>query len=95
MADFKEQRICIKFCFKLKKTAAESHQMLKEAFGDNAMSQSKLFCGTNASRTDERLSMTMSVLDDHRQAQHRKTSQKCARLSLQIVGELSMMFVRS
>jgi hypothetical protein len=43
MADFKEQRICIKFCFKLKKTAAETHRMLKEAFGDNAMGQSKTF----------------------------------------------------
>jgi histone-lysine N-methyltransferase SETMAR len=43
MADFKEQRMCIKFCFKLKKTAAETHRMLKEAFGDNAMSQSKTF----------------------------------------------------
>jgi hypothetical protein len=43
MADFKKQRICIKFCFKLKKTAAETHRMLKEAFGDNATSQSKTF----------------------------------------------------
>jgi len=33
MADVKEQRICIKFCFKLNKTAAETHQMLKETFG--------------------------------------------------------------
>ena len=43
MTDFKEQRICIKFCFNLKKTAAETHQILQEAFGDNAMSQSKTF----------------------------------------------------
>jgi hypothetical protein len=43
MTDFKEQRICIKFCFSLKKTAAETHRMLQEAFGDNAMSQSKTF----------------------------------------------------
>jgi truncated hemoglobin YjbI len=43
MADFKEQRICIKCCFKFKKTAAETHRMLKKAFGDNAMSQSKTF----------------------------------------------------
>jgi len=41
MTDFKEQRICIKFCFNLKKIAAETHRMLKEAFGDNAMSQNK------------------------------------------------------
>jgi hypothetical protein len=40
-ADFKEQRICLKFRFRLNKTAAETHRMLEEAFGDNAMSQSK------------------------------------------------------
>jgi hypothetical protein len=38
-----EQRICIKFCFSLKKTAAKTHRMLQESFGDNAMSQSKTF----------------------------------------------------
>ena len=41
MTDFKEQRICIKFCFNLEKTAAKTHRMLQEAFGDHAMSQSK------------------------------------------------------
>jgi hypothetical protein len=35
MADLREQRVCIKFCFKLGKTAAETHGMLNEAFGDN------------------------------------------------------------
>jgi len=39
MADVKEQRICIKFCFKLNKTAAETHRMLKEAFGEHVLSQ--------------------------------------------------------
>jgi len=43
MVDFKEQRIWIKFCFSLKKTAAETNRMLQKAFGDNAMSQSKNF----------------------------------------------------
>jgi len=43
MTVFKEQRICIKFCFNLKKTAAGTLRMLQEAFGDNAMSQSKTF----------------------------------------------------
>jgi hypothetical protein len=42
MTDFKEQRICIKFCFNLK-TAAETHRMLQETFGDTAMRQSKTF----------------------------------------------------
>jgi len=43
MVDVKEQRICIKFCFKLNKTAAETHQMLKEAFGEQALSQARTF----------------------------------------------------
>jgi hypothetical protein len=35
MADLREQSLCIKFCFKLGKTAVETHQMLKQAFGDS------------------------------------------------------------
>jgi hypothetical protein len=61
MTDFKEQRFCIKFCFNLEKTAAETHRMLQKAFGDNAMSQSKTFFNVQ------------TLLDDRRQAQHRKT----------------------
>jgi hypothetical protein len=38
MVGVKEQRICIKFYFKLNKTAAETHRMLKEAFGEQASS---------------------------------------------------------
>jgi hypothetical protein len=41
MSDVKEQRICIKFCFKLGKTFSETHRMLKEAFGDNALGQAQ------------------------------------------------------
>ena len=32
MADFREQRACIKFCFMLRKTATECYEMLKTAF---------------------------------------------------------------
>ena len=39
----KEQRTCIKFCFQLNKTAAETHRMLKEAFGEQALSQARTF----------------------------------------------------
>jgi len=39
MADVMEQRICITFCFKLNKTAPETHRMLKEVFGEQALSQ--------------------------------------------------------
>jgi len=43
MADVKEQRICFKFCFKLNKTAAETHRMLKDTVGEQALSQAKIF----------------------------------------------------
>jgi hypothetical protein len=43
MADVKEQKICVKFCFKLNTTAVETHRMLKEAFGDLALSQARTF----------------------------------------------------
>ncbi|PNF35236.1 hypothetical protein B7P43_G06872 [Cryptotermes secundus] len=43
MADLREQRVCIKFCFKLGKTAAETHQMLKQAFGDNSLGQTQAY----------------------------------------------------
>jgi hypothetical protein len=43
MADLREQRVCIKFCFKLGTTAAETHQMLKQAFGDNSLGQTQTY----------------------------------------------------
>ena len=43
MADFCEQRACIKFCFKLGKTATECYEMLKTAFGEQAMGRSQTF----------------------------------------------------
>ena len=44
--------------------------MLQEAFRET---KAKLFYGTNASRTDERLSTMISILDNCQQAQHWKT----------------------
>jgi hypothetical protein len=43
MNDAKEQRICIRFCFKLCKTDSETDRMLKEAFGDNAVGQTHIY----------------------------------------------------
>jgi hypothetical protein len=39
MGAVKEQRICVKFCFKVGKTAVETHNMLHEAYGNDALSQ--------------------------------------------------------
>ncbi|UYV70376.1 hypothetical protein LAZ67_7002775 [Cordylochernes scorpioides] len=38
-----KQRVCIEFCFKLRKTDSESFQMLKQALKEDALSQSRTF----------------------------------------------------
>jgi len=43
MNDVNTQWICIKFCFKLGQMAAETHKMLKEGFGDNALGQTQTY----------------------------------------------------
>ena len=43
MAEFDEQRMCIKFCVRLGKTGSETFEMLKQAFGDSCMSCSRTF----------------------------------------------------
>ncbi|CAK9818665.1 Protein GVQW3 [Anthophora plagiata] len=43
MTQAEQQRICVKFCFKLDLTATETYQMLVQPFGDEALSKSKTF----------------------------------------------------
>jgi len=43
MADNKEQRVCIKFCFLLGKSAAETVLMLQEAFKEEALSRTQVY----------------------------------------------------
>jgi len=59
MADNKEQRVCVKFCFLLEKTAAETVLMLQEAFKEEALSKTQVyewysrFKGSEMSREDQ------------------------------------------
>ncbi|GFU23058.1 hypothetical protein TNCV_3515131 [Trichonephila clavipes] len=43
MCENTDQRICIKFCFQLGKTDIETYEMMKTAFGDEAMSRARVF----------------------------------------------------
>ena len=43
MKDLEEQRVCVKFCFKLGKTATETWKMLQQAFRDECMSRTQCF----------------------------------------------------
>jgi len=38
-----EQRANIKFCFKLKKTAAETVELMRQVYGDNCLSRAQIF----------------------------------------------------
>ena len=64
MTDFREQRACIKFCFKLGKTATECYEMLKTAFGEQSMGRSQNFSGFPRLRQAElRLMMTNALVN--------------------------------
>ena len=38
-----EQRICIKFCFKIGKTATETYQLLQQAYIEDALGRTQVF----------------------------------------------------
>jgi len=42
MSDRTEQRICLRFCFRLGKTATETHEMLQKAFKEEALSRTQV-----------------------------------------------------
>ena len=43
MADIKYQRVNIRFCFLLRKSAAETVTMLRTAYGEEALSQARIY----------------------------------------------------
>ena len=43
MCESTEQRICIKFYFKIGKTATETYQLLQQAYGEDAMGRTQVF----------------------------------------------------
>jgi len=43
MSDHTEQRICLRFCFRLGKTATEAHEMLQKTFKEEALSRTQVF----------------------------------------------------
>ena len=43
MYESTEQRICIKYCFKIGKPAIETYQLLQQAYGEGAMGRTQVF----------------------------------------------------
>ena len=69
MVDVKEQKICIKFCLKLNKSAAETHRMLKEAFGEQALSKQEHLSVLSVSKMAGNLWKIVNILVDRPHAQ--------------------------
>jgi len=72
MADFREQRAYIKFCFKLGKTATEYYEMLKKSFGEQAMGSSQTFQWLSRFKAAELRLMMTNVLVDQCPVQRQK-----------------------
>ena len=43
MCESTEQCICIKFCFKIGKSATEMYQLLQQAYGEDAVGRTQVF----------------------------------------------------
>src|SRR5215469_11371107 len=43
MKDLEEQRVCVKFCFRLGKTFTETFQMLQQAYGEDCLSRTQCY----------------------------------------------------
>jgi hypothetical protein len=79
------------FCFKLGNSVAKTKKMLKQAFGDDASSQTQTYSWFNSLKMAEYQLMMTNVLNDLQLAQHRIMLQKCVRVSVRITGEQSVM----
>ena len=65
-----EQRICVKFSFKSGKIATETHQLLQQAYGEDAMGRTQVFDWFRRFKEVEPPLKVTSARDDR---QHRET----------------------
>ena len=81
-----EQRICIKFCFKIGKTGTETYQLLQQACGEDAMGRTQVFDWFRRFK-EGRTSVESDPARDDRQ--HRETRKRLLQLeqSFAITGD--------
>jgi hypothetical protein len=87
MVDVKEQRVCIKFSFELGKSAAKTHKLIEQTFGDDSLGQKQtceLFNRFKNGRT--------SVDHDDRSGRPSVCTTPDLRLSARTVSKRSMTF---
>ena len=72
MCESTEQRICIKFCFKIGKTATETYQLLQQAYGEDAMGRTQVFDWLHRLKRVEPPMKATPAHDDHQHQETRK-----------------------
>lgn len=94
MNDSREQRICIRFCVKLGKTGAETIAMMRQAFGANAMTRSKIFewhkCfreGRISVEDDSRSGRPSTFSTEEKQCQVHESIRSNRRLTIREIAE--------
>jgi hypothetical protein len=65
MSASRERRVCIKFCFKLGKTATAAHDMLQAAFGEDSLSERQIYRCFQDSEMDRIPWKVKDVVDGH------------------------------
>ena len=72
MCESTEQCICIKFCFKIGKTATEMYQLLQKAYGEVAMGCTQVLTGSVDLKRVEPPLKANPAQDNHHHREMRK-----------------------
>jgi len=94
MASNKHQRVCVKFCFLLGKSAAETVLMLKEVFKEESLSKTQVYGQYSRFKRVKCHVRTSQDLADFQPAEMMKILKNFTKQSMQIVVGPMMRFLR-
>jgi len=94
MCESTEQHICIKFCFKIRKTALETYQLLQQAYGEDAMGRTQVFDwfhpfkeGRTSVESDPQLEQLSTLRNEEMVAKVRTIVRNNRRLTVQEIAD--------
>ncbi|GFT66164.1 protein GVQW3 [Trichonephila clavipes] len=102
MCENTDQRICIKFCFKLGKTGTETYEMMKTEFGKEVMSRVRVFEwfrpfkeGRQSMNSDPRSGRPSTSSNEDKIAQVKAVVRSDRRLTVREIAQECHIFVGS